>query len=502
MSPRVATVLLALSFVLVATAALAEPPAGPQTVTYPIRGQNHRFAIPPGFVTYPGADGVAFAAPPAKLKGTFNCVIMGAAMPSGVDSTAALVKMLAENEIKDRKPWAKIVEQKKATFVGVEGDLTFLRGTDPEKKADVIQAYVAARVGQDVYVFAAEGLLEDFNTLAGDLDTILNGVTPLGTTAPAAPADAKPGTPAGSFGDEGAAPPPNQAGPPTGGAPEVSDPLWGLEIGGLDPSWRLKLEGNAYVLMHGDPPATVVVQRIAMESPAKLAKAKELAKAAKGRFGGKEAFVVDGKRDGAPERAFYVPAGDHAIVVRFGSPTFDSAIRRHLPDIERAIRVTSSTVQVGRKGGVSLTMPFGVELSPLPPPWRLDFARGGAGSVVLVDPDAGVRTELRVRLPELASENPFFGEEQTFATTCSTRKGTYDELAVAMVGARSARRFRCRNAHYPNGDPMAALMYHAVGDRSGRSVHILTLSFFETATGETPDRAVADFMQYVRVVKP
>lgn len=456
--------------------------------TYGIRGENHRFAVPAGWATQPGKDLVTFAAPPDKVKGAFQCVVMGASMPAGVSSTGDLVKLLADDEIKNRKPWAHVVEQKQTRFVGVTGDLIALAGVGPDRK-ERVTVLVAAKAKSRLYVFAAEGRKDDFQTVVKDLDEILGGVEPLGT----APETFGTG-PKGSFGQGAAAPGEREQGAATGLDATLVDPLWGLAFRGLDASWRLKIEGSGYLLLRSSPSAMARIERLGLDN-AKLKKSKDVKGARPGTFGGKEAlFVVDGK----DERVVYLPRGDHAIVVRVRGP------EDVLAALEKGVLLGEPTYRQGqpKKGGAAVGLPFGVEVWPLPAPWRIDLEDSGAAAAGFVDADAGVRMELRVRRPESPSENPFYGDEQTFATTCSTRKGAYDELPVAVVGATRAVRMRCRGARHENGAAMSAMMYRAVGGTAGAPVHLIMFAFYEAATPETPDRAAADVMQYVRFVAP
>jgi len=452
-----------------------------RTATYTIRGETHRFAVPAGWATQPGKDLVTFAAPADKVKGAFQCVVMGASMPSGVNTSSELVKMLAEDEIKNRKPWAKVVDRKQTQFVGVTGDLIALAGVGPDKK-DRVTVLVAAKTrGGRLYVFAAEGRKDDFQTVVKDLEEILAGVEALGAAPEAVGVGAR-----GSFGQGSPAQPgERETGPVTGMDAGLLDPLWGMAVTGLDRSWRLKIDGNGYLLQRGDPSAMVRIERMAGD-PAKLRKSLKGAMA--GTFAGKEALFADG--------VVYVLRTDHAIVVK-ASGAKDGA-----DQVEKAVRFGEPSYRTGapKKGGVALGLPFGVEVWPLPPPWRLELGDSGPAAASLVDPDAGVRLELRVRRPESATENPFYGDEQTFATTCTTRKGIYDELPVALVGATRAMRLRCRGAKHENGAAMAAMMYRAVGGQGPAPAHLLVFAYFEAATPETPDRAAADVMQYVRFV--
>jgi hypothetical protein len=473
--------------IVVALAATVATRADAQTriATYGIRGENHRFAVPSGWTTQPGKDLVTFAAPADKVKGAFQCVVMGASMPAGVSSTGDLVKLLADDEIKNRKPWAHVVQQKQTPFVGVSGDLIALAGVGPDKK-ERVTVLVAAKAKTRLYVFAAEGRKDDFQTVVKDLDEILSGVEPLGT----APETFGSG-PKGSFGQGQVAAGEREQGVATGLDAALADPLWGIALKGLDSSWRMKIDASGYLLLRSNPAAMVRLERLALDN-AKLKKSKEVKGARPGTFAGKEALIVDGK----DERTIYVLRGDHALVVRARGPE-DAA-----GQIERGILFGEPTYRPGqpKKGGAALGLPFGVEVWPLPSPWRIDLEDSGAAAAGLVDPEAGVRMELRVRRPETPTENPFYGDEQTFATTCSTRKGVYDELPVAVVGAARAVRMRCRGARHENGAPMAAMMYRAVGGTAAAPVHIIMFAFFEAATPETPDRAAADVMQYVRFV--
>src|SRR5262249_41756957 len=297
----------------------------------------------------------------------------------------------------------------------------------------------------------------------------------------------------GSFGQGQAAPGEREQGAATGLSATLTDPLWGVAFRGLDASWRLKIEGGGYLLLRSGSSAMARIDRLALDN-AKLRKAKDVKGARPGTFGGKEALYIDGK----DERTIYVLRGDHAIVIRARGPEDVVA------ELEKGLLFGEPTFRQGqpKKGGAALGLPFGVEVWPLPAPWRIDLEDAGAAAAGLVDPHAGVRIELRVRRPESPSENPFYGDEQTFATTCSTRKGTYDELPVAVVGATRAVRMRCRGARHENGAAMAAMMYRAIGGAAGDPVHIAMFAFYESATPETPDRAAADVMQYVRFVTP
>jgi hypothetical protein len=239
------------------------------------------------------------------------------------------------------------------------------------------------------------------------------------------------------------------------------------------------------LLVRGEPAATVRIERVATDA-AKLRKTLKGARA--GTFAGKKALFADG--------AVYVLRADHAIVVP-ATGAKDAA-----EQIEKAVRFGEPSYRPGvpKRGGAALGLPFGVEVWPLPPPWRLEIGDSGPAAASLVDPEAGVRVDLRVRRPESATENPFYGDEQTFATTCTTRKGIYDELPVAVMGATRAVRMRCRAAKHENGAAMSAMMYRAVGGQGPVPAHLLLFAIFEAATPETPDRAAADVMQYVRFV--
>jgi len=452
-----------------------------RAATYAIRGETHRFAVPAGWATQPGKDLVTFAAPADKVKGAFQCVVMGASMPAGVSTSSELVKLLADDEIKNRKPWARVVDRKQTQFVGVTGDLVALAGVGPDKK-ERVTVLVAAKTKGRLYVFAAEGRKDDFQTVVKDLEEILSGVEALGTAPESIGAGAK-----GSFGQgTPTAPGERETGPVTGMDASLLDPLWGMAVTGLDRSWRLKIDGNGYLLVRGEPAATVRIERVAGDA-AKLRKTLKGARA--GTFAGKGALFADG--------AVYVLRADHAIVLRA------SGARDAPEQIEKAVRFGEPSYRPGapKKGGAALGLPFGVEVWPLPPPWRLELGDSGPAAASLVDPESGVRLELRVRRPESSTENPFYGDEQTFATTCTTRKGIYDELSVAVVGATRAVRMRCRGAKHENGAAMAAMMYRAVGGKGPVPAHLLMFAFFEAATPETPDRAVADVMQYVRFVE-
>jgi len=482
------TIVIGIATGLMATDAIAQT----RTATYGIRGESHRFVVPAGWATQAGKDLVTFAAPADKVRGAFQCVVMGASMPAGVGSTADLARLLADDEIKNRKPWAHVVDQKQTQFVGVTGDLIALAGVGPDKK-ERVTVLVAAKAKGRLYVFAAEGRKDDFQAVVKDLDDILAGVEPLGT----APETFGTG-PKGSFGQGQAAPGEHEQGAVTGLEAAIVDPLWGIAFKGLDASWRLQIEGGGYVLARASPPSIARIERLALDN-AKLKKSKDVKGARAGTFGGKEALFVDssgGGDGGKGERVAYVLFGDHAIVVRARGP------ESLLGELERGVLFGEPTFRQAqpKRGGAALGLPFGVEVWPLPAPWRIDLEDSGAAAAGLVDADSGGRMEVRVRRPATPSENPFYGDEQTFATTCSTRKGVYDEMPVAVVGATRAVRMRCRGARHENGAAMAAMMYRAVGGAAGAPVHVLVFAFFESATPETPDRAAADVMQYVRFV--
>jgi hypothetical protein len=410
-------------------------------------------------------------------------------MPTGVGGPEALVKLLADDEIAKRKTWAKIVSQGEMQFVGQKGASVILGGQNPEGKA-AVTLYVAAERGDRVYVFTADGLFDDLKELSADLDTILNGIKPLGKAGPAAKAGGS--TPvAGSFGDPGAG----------GGATSqavLRDPAWGLAVSGLDASWRLRIADGAYVLLHDAPQVLVTISRLAQPA-ATVRRGKALKNARTGSFAGETALVVDGTRDGAPERAFWLVKNDYTIVVSFASVSFVDAEARHLRLIDKAIRLSPPAVKASGRGGFSLDLPFGVSVVDAPAPWRLEPGRQGAGMITASEPKEKAELVLRVDRAAAGADDPFYVDQRQFQTTCQLRRGELDERTVTLAGASEAKLYRCRNGRTDKGQRSAALMVRASAPAGAQTVHTLILAYYVGARGETPDGAVAYFLQSLRM---
>jgi hypothetical protein len=454
------------AIVLVALlAGVASAEAKDPVIAQGMRGKMHLLTIPAGWTPRFIPDGVAFLPPAGK---TVSCAIFAADRKP--DMTAAtLVNRLAAEEIAQRKPYARVINEAQVNVGNMPGSAVYLRGSTAEGQ-DVLMAIVVAEKGDLVYVFQAEGLHADLTALSADVDRALAGVKLIEDT-----------------------PPPPVKPVVRGLDPTIVDPLWGVSVKGLAASWRLKIEGDRYVLIHGSPQAAVTLRRVPLD-----AARKEMRGARPGKLAGADVSVLDGTADGAPQRTFYLVRGDHALAVGFASVTFDEALGLHLPVLEKALAFSAPTLTAGKKGGFTVAMPFGVELVTAPAPWRVDPARIGAASLTLQEPTDGITLHLRASSDPSEGDDPFLVDLKQFQTTCQTRKGTYDEMPVAVVGGVGLR-LRCRNAHFANGDPMAALMYRAVGKRAGKWIHVLVTAFYETPTGATPDRAVADLLQYLHL---
>jgi hypothetical protein len=453
--------------------------------TASILGEEHELTTPVGWKMYTGQDGVGWNPPPEKLHGTFSCAVIGAPMPSGVGSAAALVKLLAEDEIAKRKAWAKILSQGEMQFVGLAGASAILGGTNPEGKG-AATLYVAAQRGDRVYVFTADGLYDDLKDLGADLDTILNGVRPLGK-ASSTPAPVAGGSFGGTGQGEGATSP-----------AILSDPFWGLSIKWLDAGWRLRIADGSYVLLHDSPQALVTISRVVTPGR-KLREAKELKGARPTTFAGAEALVVDGTRDGAPERSFWILRSEDAFVVRFASVSFAEAEARHLESIDGGIRIHPSTLVQAAGGGFSVDLPFGVSLDRAPAPWKLLAARSGAGLLTVLEPKAKVELVLRVDRAQAGGDDPFYVDQRQFQTTCQLRRGTFDEHTVPIAGATEAHIYRCNNGRTDKGQRSAALMLRATAPSGNQTVHVLALGYYLGAKGVTPDREIAYFVQSLRL---
>lgn len=454
---------------LALVSALAAPEArADTTVRHHIQGRPHEFLVPQGWTSSEISAGVRFAPPPGRVAADFSCGLI--AIEGVMDrDPIAFVQALADDEVRQNMPWAKPTQPTSAWMLGVQGGLILIIGTNPQgqQRATV---YLVVGANGLIYLFSAQGTLADVNAVSADLDKIVNG--------------------AKFVGDGGARPSPTPSPTPRPAprrqGPEIHDPLWGVDVAGLDGDWHLTYRDLEYELASGDPNATIKIEYRPFSNKKKYVR--DVGSKRTVKLAGHDAVLVEKKNDAnLPVREYHVLRDDHAIVISFTSVSFDEAVGVALPEFERALEFSNpAAVSRGKKKGAKLALPHGAHLE-LEAPWSVEGLMASGAWFSYSDRSTNGRVMVYAWMRPSMSQgaSPFDAEITKFNMNCLKHEGKYDEKPITIAGAQQAVRYRCRDAML-EGRSTAGLMILAKG-KGANPVYFMLMARYEPNRGETPD---------------
>jgi hypothetical protein len=464
--------------VVVCAALVAGRAHAAQTVEVAMNGHRHVIVFPDGWRAS-REDGGVYLQPPVGRDEGLQVVVVGVPTPAKSVTALQMAKNIAAGAI-EKRPYLSASEPEPMQFLGVDGAVVTLDGTNPSSSKRERTVFVMAMRGDTTYLLQAAGSYDELAANLEDIRGIASGVQVLESAAAPVPPAAK---------DEPAVPPPAPdeplwtkdaplPAPPAGAKYLLNDAMLGVQVGRLA-GWGVSTGMNTYVMEHRLDPKSRVVASIWLGSDKFTGSGSEYMKKVAGeanarwdRFGQQDALIIERppQLSGAGDvLEIHVLRGETAIVF---SLRFDGGAWKDKPGREALAELDGAT-KVGNPGKAKGAVAIAGGVAKIKPGKDWEFEAYGPGAM-----GSWKKGELRARVA-------VFSKGTLPPPQCEDQ--SKPAPTPARVGGREASLYSCPK------DAKDQLVYTVpVGD------FVVYLGYTDASAGKSPAKAAAEFGKFVR----